>query len=79
MEFITKNGNKEVQINAASFQDAVKLKKTVMQCLLDAGIIKDINFDKLQNINTNDLFSKLGELILNMDASEAFNKAVFSC
>jgi hypothetical protein len=50
-----------------------------MQCLLDAGIIKNINFESLQNIDTNDLFSKLGELIIKMDVSEDFNKAVFSC
>lgn len=79
MEFITKNGKKEVTINAASFQDAVNLKKTVMECLLDAGIIKNINLESLKNIDTNDLFSKLGELIIKMDVSEDFNKAVFSC
>lgn len=79
MEFTTKNGQKEVIINAASFKDAVALKKTVMQSLLDAGIIKDVNFETLQNIDTSDLFSKLGQLIINMDVSESFNRAVFSC
>lgn len=79
MEFKTKNGQKEVIINAASFKDAVALKKTVMQSLLDAGFIKDVNFEKMQNIDTSDLFSKLGQLIINMDVSEGFNRAVFRC
>ena len=79
MEFTTQNGNKEVMIKAASFEDAVNLKKTVMKSLLEAGFIKDINFESLQNIDTNDIFSKLGQLILSMDVSEDFNRAVFAC
>lgn len=79
MEFTTQNGNKECMITAASFQDAVNLKKAAMKCLLNVDTLKGINLDALQGLDTTKVFDALGQLILNMDVSEDFEKAVFDC
>lgn len=75
MEFTTQNGGKSVVINEASFKDAVELKKAVVKCLLKTGI--DIN--NLQKIDASNLFSTLFELIINVDTSDEFDKAVMNC
>lgn len=79
MEFITQNGNKECIITAASFKDAVNLKKAVMKCLLNVDTLKGVNLDNLQGLDSTKIFDALGKLIVNMDVSEDFEKAVFSC
>ena len=53
MEFITQNGHKNIKITPASFQNAVKLKKALMKCLLDADLLKEI--DNVQTVNTSGL------------------------
>lgn len=79
MEFNTQNGNKEVVINTASFKDAANLKKAAMKCLLNVDILKNINIENLQGLDSTKVFDALGQLIVNMDVSEDFEKAVFAC
>ena len=79
MEFTTQNGNKECVITAASFKDAVNLKKATMKCLLDANVLNSIDLDNLKGLDITKVFDVLGQLILNMDVSEEFEKAIFAC
>lgn len=79
MEFTTQNGNKECMITAASFKDAVNLKKAAMKCLLNIDTLKNINIDTLQGLDSSKVFDALGQLIVNIDVSEDFEKAVFTC
>ena len=79
MEFTTQNGQKDCMITAASFKDAVNLKKAAMKCLLNVDTLKGINFDNLQGLDSSKVFDALGQLIVNMDVSEEFEKAVFAC
>lgn len=79
MEFTATNTGKLVKINPASFKDAINLKKETLKCLKDAGIIEEISFEKLKNINTTDIFTGLSNLIITMDTSEGFENAVFDC
>lgn len=77
MEFITQNGHKNVKIEPASFQNAVKLKKAVIKCLLDAGTMKDI--DNLQTKSSGSLIDKLTEVLFNAEISPDFESAIFEC
>lgn len=79
MEFTAKNTGKSVKINHASFRDALTLKKETMKCLQNAGIIGDVEFDKVKTMDTSDMFSVLSNLLITMDTSESFEKAVFDC
>ena len=79
MEFVTKNGNKECKITAASFKDAVNLKKAAMKCLLNVDTLKSINLDNLQGLDSTKIFDAIGQLIVNIDVSDEFEKAVFVC
>ena len=79
MEFTAKNTGKSVKINPASFKEAIALKKEVLKCLKNAGIIEDINIDKLKNLNVADLFTSLSNLIITMDTSNGFENALFDC
>lgn len=79
MQFITQNGQKEAVINTASFKDAANLKKAAMKCLLNVDILKNINIENLQGLDSTKVFDALGQLIVNMDVSEDFEKAVFAC
>lgn len=76
MDIITQNGNKNITIKAAGFQDAINLKKAVAKCLLDAGIVKNL---ELQGLELTNLIDKIAELLFSAEMSDDFNKAVFEC
>lgn len=79
MEFITQNGGKKVEIKEASFQDASNLKKAVMKCLLNTDALKGIKLDSLQSVDPSKIFDSLGQMLINMDTSEEFDKAIMAC
>lgn len=76
MEIITQNGNKNLTIKAAGFQDAINLKKAVAKCMLDAGVVKNLELQGLKLVN---LIDKIAELLFSAEMSDDFNKAVFEC
>lgn len=76
MEFTTTNGKVEIKIEAASFKDAVNLKKAAMKALKDAGLVNGLNINLGENAN---ILNKLSEVLLNLDTSDDFEKAVFGC
>lgn len=76
MEFTTHNGQKSVKIIPASFQDAINLKKAAAKCLLDAGIIKNFDF---QGLELSALIDNAVELLFTAETSDVFEKAVFEC
>lgn len=75
MEFITTNGQKEVKINAASFKDAANLRKALVKCLKEEGILKGSNLAEITNIDVNTIIS----VLVNIDSSDEFEKAVMEC
>ena len=79
MEFTAKNSGKSVKINPASFKNAIALKKEVLKSLKDAGVIDDINLEKLKNVNISDVFTSLANVILSIDTSDSFESALFDC
>lgn len=76
MEILTQNGNKNLTIKAAGFQDAINLKKAVAKCLLDAGVVKNLELQGLEFVT---LIDKIAELLFSAEMSDDFNKAVFEC
>lgn len=76
MDIITQNGSKNITIKAAGFQDAITLKKAVAKCLLDAGVVKNL---ELQGLELAALIDKIVELLFSAEMSDDFNKAVFEC
>lgn len=76
MEIVTQNGNKNITIKAAGFQDAINLKKAVAKCLLDAGVVKNLELQGLEFVT---LIDKIAELLFSVEMSDDFNKAVFEC
>lgn len=76
MEIITQNGQKTVGIKAAGFQDAINLKKAVAKCLLDAGVVKNL---ELQGLELANLIDKIAELLFSAETSNFFEKALFEC
>ena len=79
MQFITQNGQKEAVINTASFKDAANLKKAAMKCFLNIDTLKSINLDTLHGLDSTKVFDALGQLIVNIDVSDDFERAVFAC
>ncbi len=77
MDLITKNGNKNVIINTATFKNAINLKKSAIKCLQDAEIIKDIG--DLSNINIAAMLDKFVDILLNAEISDDFERALFEC
>lgn len=75
MKFTTQNGQKMVEIKAASFKDAADLKKAVLKSLKDIGIDLN-NLDNIQNAN---VIETITQLLLNIDISEEFERALFKC
>ena len=71
MEFATQNRNKTVMIVPASFKDACNLRKTVAKYLPALGI-KDTNIFDIP-------FDKIFEILVNIDSSDDFEKAVMEC
>lgn len=76
MDIITQNGNKNITIKAASFQNTINLKKAVAKCLLDAGVVKNL---ELQGLELAALIDKIAELLFSAEMSDDFSKAVFEC
>lgn len=76
MDIITQNGNKNITIKAAGFQDAINLKKAVAKCLLDAGVVKNL---ELQGLELANLIDKIAELLFSAETSNFFEKALFEC
>ena len=76
MEIITQNGGKTIDIRPAGFQDAINLKKAVAKCLLDAGVVKNLDF---QGLELTSLIDKIAELLFNAETSNSFEKALFEC
>lgn len=79
MEFITQNGQKEVKIVAAPFKVATKLKQEAMKCASKLEDFKVLEPNNLQSLNSEKLIDSLVQLLINFDASEDFEKAVFDC
>lgn len=75
MEFITQNGQKQVEIKTASFKSASNLKKTAIKNLSLSGI----KLDNISEINGEILFTKLIDLLISLDSSDEFEKALFEC
>ncbi len=76
MEIITHNGNKTIDIRRAGFQDAINLKKAVAKCLLDAGVVKNLDF---QGLELASLFDKIAEVLFTVENSNEVEKALFEC
>lgn len=76
MEIITQNGGKTIEIKPASFQDAINLKKAVAKCLLDAGVVKNLDVQRLELAA---LIDKVVELLFNAETSTFFEMALFEC
>lgn len=76
MDIITQNGNNSVTIKAAGFQNVINLKKAVAKCLLDVGIVKDLDFKGFNIPNTMD---KIIQFILKLELSQELNSALFEC
>ena len=76
MEIITQNGGKTIEIKPASFQDAINLKKAVAKCLLDAGVVKNLDVQRLELAA---LIDKIAELLFNAETSTFFEMALFEC
>ena len=70
------NGGKTIDIRPAGFQDAINLKKAVAKCLLDAGVVKNLDF---QGLELTLLIDKIAELLFNAETSNSFEKALFEC
>jgi len=79
MEFVTENGKKRVEINEASFRDAVNLKKAAFKCLLKMPDFSSLDVTTLEGINTSKLFESLAQLIINIDTSDEFDNAIMKC
>lgn len=77
MEFTTANGHKNVKINEASWRDASLLKKEAFKCLDKANVLEGIK--NITQLNTTILFDKISKLIIGMDTSIEFEKAVMQC
>lgn len=76
MDITTQNGNNNITINATSFQNAINLKKAAAKCLLDAQIVKNLDF---QGLDIASLIDKLAEVLFSAEMSDSFEKALFEC
>ena len=79
LEFTAKNSGKSVKIIPAPFKDAIRLKKEVLKCLNQAGIIKELKLETKKNSEVTDVFSSLSNLLITMDTSDSFETAIFDC
>lgn len=79
MEFIANNSKKRVKITPASFKDAMFLKKEAVKCLTNSGALDKIDVNNLSNSDTKGIFDGLANLIISLDTSNGFEKAVFKC
>lgn len=74
MDFITQNGT-EVRINSATTKEVLRLKREVMRHLKNKGIINEVGAGNLTSINLSDVL----DLLIDIDTSEDFEKAIFDC
>lgn len=76
-QFITKNSQKSIKIIPANFRNAHILKCETLKCLKGTDFLKKIK--DFQNTDVSTLFGELANLIIDIDTSEGFNKAVMNC
>lgn len=76
MQIITQNGQKTVEIKAAGFKEAINLKKAVAKSMLDAGIVKNLDF---KGVDITSLIDKFVELLFSAEMSTDFENALFEC
>lgn len=76
MQIITQNGQKTVEIKAAGFKEAINLKKAVAKSMLDACIVKNLDF---QGVDIASLIDKFVELLFSAEMSTDFENALFEC
>ena len=74
MEFTTQSGV-DVNIVTAPTRSVSRLKREVMKHLKNQGIIDSLEKGQLSAIK----FSDIGNLFIDIDTSEEFEKAVFEC
>lgn len=79
MEFITTNTQKKVIINPATFLNASILKKETLKCLSQSNTLKGLDFTNFMSLDINKVFGALSELIISIDSSIDFEKAIFNC
>lgn len=77
MQFTTKNTNKEVLINPASFKATGNLKKIVMKEV--PKVMSGIDLSDISSLDLQKVFEKLSVLISNLDSSDEFETAIFEC
>ena len=76
-QFITKNSQKSIKIIPANFRNAHILNCETLKCLKGTDFLKKIK--DFQNTDVSTLFGELANLIIDIDTSEGFNKAVMNC
>lgn len=74
MEFVTQNGI-EVNIITAPTRSVMRLKREVIKHLKNKGFIDKIQGGNLTSIQLTDVL----DLLIDIDTSEEFEKAVFEC
>lgn len=75
MEFITQNGNINIEIMEAPTKSAIRLKKEVMRHLKNKGIFDSLNDGTIMDLK----LDKVIDLLVDIDTSDEFEKAVFEC
>ena len=75
MEFLTQNGNVNVEITAAPTKSAIRLKKEVMRHLKNKGIFDGFNDGTIMDLK----LDKIVDLLVDIENSDEFEKAVFEC
>lgn len=78
MEFVTKNTQKQVKINPASFKEASALKRAVMKIALQGDILKGVSLSQL-NLSTSGMLTGLIQGVIGLDVSEEFENALMAC
>lgn len=78
-EFTTQNGQKEVKIVSAPFKSATRLKQEAMKCASKLDAFKDLDINNLKTVDGAKLIDSLVQLLINLDASQEFENALFEC
>lgn len=74
MEFVTQNGT-EINIVTAPTRSVMRLKREVMKHLKNRGIVDNLDSGNLLNLKLDDVLN----LLIDIDTSEEFEKAIFEC
>ena len=78
MEFTTTNGHKEITITASSFREAVSLKKAFLGALIESNAFETLKANDI-TISATNLLDVIGKLLINIDISDSFEKAIMKC